>query len=45
MQKKIGAIGLLSVGTPSIEEINGFLGSEREKWGTLLKRLGLEGTQ
>jgi hypothetical protein len=45
MQKKITAIGLLPVGAPSLDEINKFIGSEREKWGTLLRKLGLEGTQ
>jgi tripartite-type tricarboxylate transporter receptor subunit TctC len=45
MQKKITAIGLLPVGAPSLDEANKFIGSEREKWGTLLRKLGLEGTQ
>jgi tripartite-type tricarboxylate transporter receptor subunit TctC len=45
MQKKITAIGLLPVGTPSLDEIQKFIGSEREKWGSLLKKLGLEGAQ
>jgi tripartite-type tricarboxylate transporter receptor subunit TctC len=45
IQKKITAIGLLPVGTPSLDEIQKFIASEREKWGTLLRKLGLQGTQ
>jgi tripartite-type tricarboxylate transporter receptor subunit TctC len=45
MQKKIAAIGLQPVGTPSFEEIQTFIGSEREKWGSLLRKLNLQGTQ
>ena len=45
MQKKITNIGLLPVGAPSLDEANKFIVSEREKWGTLLRKLGLEGTQ
>jgi tripartite-type tricarboxylate transporter receptor subunit TctC len=45
VQEKIKAIGLLPVGTPSLDDIQKFIGSEREKWGTLIRKLGLEGTQ
>jgi tripartite-type tricarboxylate transporter receptor subunit TctC len=45
MQKKIVNIGLLPAGTPSLPEIHSFIASEREKWGTLLRKLGLEGVQ
>jgi tripartite-type tricarboxylate transporter receptor subunit TctC len=45
MQKRITSIGLLPVGTPSFDEIQKFIGSEREKWGTLLRKLNLQGTQ
>ena len=45
MQKKITTIGLLPVGTPSLGEIQKFIGSEREKWGSLLRKLNLQGTQ
>jgi tripartite-type tricarboxylate transporter receptor subunit TctC len=45
MQKKITNIGLLPVGTPSIAEIQKFIASERDKWGTLIRKLGLEGSQ
>ena len=45
MQEKIKAIGLLPVGTPSLDDIQNFIGSERERWGGLIRKLGLEGTQ
>ena len=45
MQKKINDSGLLPVGTPSLAEIQKFIASEREKWGLLLQKLGLQGTQ
>jgi len=45
MQKKIVGIGLLPVGTPSLDEAQKFIASERDKWGSLLQKLGLQGTQ
>jgi tripartite-type tricarboxylate transporter receptor subunit TctC len=45
MQKKITGIGLLPVGTPSLDEAQKFIASERGKWGSLLQKLGLQGTQ
>jgi tripartite-type tricarboxylate transporter receptor subunit TctC len=45
MQKRITAIGLLPVGTPSLDEAQKFIASEREKWGALLRKLNLQGTQ
>ena len=45
MKQKITAIGLLPVGTPSLDDIQKFIASEREKWGSLLRKLGLQGTQ
>ena len=45
MQNKITGIGLLPVGTPSLAETQKFIASEREKWGSLLQKLGLQGTQ
>ena len=44
-RKKITDIGLLPVGTPSLAETQRFIAAEREKWGSLLTRLGLQGTQ
>jgi tripartite-type tricarboxylate transporter receptor subunit TctC len=45
MQQKIHAIGMLPIGTPSLDEVQKFLASEREKWGSLIRKLGLEGSQ
>jgi tripartite-type tricarboxylate transporter receptor subunit TctC len=45
MRKRILGIGLLPVGTPTLEETQKFIASEREKWGSLLRKLGLQGTQ
>lgn len=45
MQKRISDIGLTPVGTPSLDEARKFMASEREKWGSLLQKLGLQGTQ
>ena len=44
MIKLTEKIGLIPVDTPSIDGIQGYIASEREKWGTLVKQLGLEGT-
>jgi tripartite-type tricarboxylate transporter receptor subunit TctC len=45
MQQKITNIGLLPVGPQSFDDMQKFLAGEREKWGTLVRSLGLEGTQ
>jgi tripartite-type tricarboxylate transporter receptor subunit TctC len=45
LRKKIADIGLLPIDTPSIAETQTYLKSEREKWGSLVRKLGLEGTQ
>jgi len=45
MQKRAANIGLLPLTPPSIEETQRYLASEREKWGTLVRKLGLAGTQ
>jgi putative tricarboxylic transport membrane protein len=37
-------IGLLPVDSPDIDGIQKYLASEREKWGSLVKQLGLAGT-
>lgn len=44
MIKLTEKIGLIPVDTPSIEGIESYIASERDKWGTLVKQLGLEGT-
>ena len=45
MQKKIADLGLLPIASPPVEGIVSYLASEREKWGSLVRKLGLEGTQ
>jgi tripartite-type tricarboxylate transporter receptor subunit TctC len=45
MRERVAAIGLIPNDTPSIEEMRAYIASERLKWGTLVKQLGLEGSQ
>jgi hypothetical protein len=44
-QGKISAIGLIPNPPMSIEEMQSYIQAERLKWGTLVKQLGLEGSQ
>lgn len=45
MRQKASTIGLLPIDPPSIAETEKYLASEREKWGSLVRKLGLEGSQ
>jgi tripartite-type tricarboxylate transporter receptor subunit TctC len=45
MKQKASTIGLLPIDPPSIPETVKYLASEREKWGSLVRKLGLEGSQ
>jgi tripartite-type tricarboxylate transporter receptor subunit TctC len=45
MKQKATAIGLLPIDPPSIPDTVKYLASEREKWGDLVRKLGLEGSQ
>ena len=45
MRERASAIGLLPLDTPSLADTRAYLASEREKWGSLVKKLGLEATQ
>jgi tripartite-type tricarboxylate transporter receptor subunit TctC len=45
MKKKIADIGLLPIDPPSLPDTEKYLVAEREKWGALVKQLGLEGSQ
>lgn len=45
IREKVSALGLIPFDTPSPAELRNYLRSEREKWGNLVKSLGLEGTQ
>jgi tripartite-type tricarboxylate transporter receptor subunit TctC len=44
MIKLTEKIGLLPVDSPNVDGIQKYLASEREKWGSLVKQLGLEGS-
>ncbi|MDB5571732.1 MAG: hypothetical protein JWN93_2915 [Hyphomicrobiales bacterium] len=45
IRQKIAAMGLIPNDTPTVDELRVYLRGEREKWGSLVKRIGLEGTQ
>jgi tripartite-type tricarboxylate transporter receptor subunit TctC len=45
VRQKIIAMGLIPFDTPSIEGMRAYIKSEGEKWGTLVRNLGLEGSQ
>jgi tripartite-type tricarboxylate transporter receptor subunit TctC len=45
MKKRAADIGLIPFDTPSIEGINDYIKSERAKWGGLVDKIGLRGSQ
>jgi len=45
IKEKISALGYIPNETPSIEDMRRYVDSERLKWGTMVKELGLEGSQ
>lgn len=45
MQKRAAAIGLLPLTPPSLADTAAYLAAERDKWGSLVKKLGLQGSQ
>jgi tripartite-type tricarboxylate transporter receptor subunit TctC len=45
LKQKIETIGLIPFDTPSIEDLRAYRRAEQEKWGALVRKLGLEGTQ
>jgi len=45
IKEKITTLGLIPLDTPVVEDISRYMKAEREKWGTLVKKLGLEGSQ
>jgi tripartite-type tricarboxylate transporter receptor subunit TctC len=45
MQQKIMNIGLIPYASPSVEGIQAYIKAETEKWGALVRQLGLEGSQ
>ena len=45
MRAKIAALGLIPIDSPSIEDMRSYIQSEQQKWGAMVKQLGLEGSQ
>jgi tripartite-type tricarboxylate transporter receptor subunit TctC len=45
MQKRTADIGLIPFDSPSVAGINDYIKSERVKWGTLVEKIGLKGSQ
>ena len=45
MKKRAADIGLIPIDSPSIDGINDYIKAERVKWGTLVDKIGLKGTQ
>ena len=45
MKEKASNIGLIPVDTPSVAGISDYIRSEQAKWGSLVEKLGLKGTQ
>lgn len=45
MKKRAADIGLIPIDSPSVAGINDYIKSERVKWGALVDKIGLRGTQ
>lgn len=45
MSRFIGSLGLIPQAPPSVDETRAYIGSEIEKWGKIVKSLGLEGSE
>ena len=45
MKEKAANIGLIPIDTPSVDGMNDYIKSERAKWGALVEKLGLKGSQ
>jgi tripartite-type tricarboxylate transporter receptor subunit TctC len=45
MRTKAANIGLIPIDTPTIEGMNAYIKEERAKWGALVEKLGLKGSQ
>jgi len=45
MKKRAADIGLIPIDTPSVDGINEYMKSERAKWGALVEKIGLKGSQ
>jgi tripartite-type tricarboxylate transporter receptor subunit TctC len=45
MKQRAVNLGLIPIDTPSIEGMRAYIKAEQEKWGSLVRKLGLEGSQ
>jgi tripartite-type tricarboxylate transporter receptor subunit TctC len=45
IKKRIETIGLIPFDTLGVDELRAYRKAEQEKWGALVKKLGLEGSQ
>jgi tripartite-type tricarboxylate transporter receptor subunit TctC len=45
MKAKVAAIGLIPIDTPSVDGIRTYIRDEQAKWGALVEKLGLKGSQ
>jgi tripartite-type tricarboxylate transporter receptor subunit TctC len=45
MRKQVADLGLIPYDTPDVEGIKTYIRSEQDKWGALVRKLGLEGSQ
>ena len=45
MMEKAANIGLIPITPPSVSETSEYIKSEQAKWGALVEKLGLKGTQ
>jgi tripartite-type tricarboxylate transporter receptor subunit TctC len=45
VKEKVEAIGLIPHETPSIEGMSRYIKAETEKWGALVRSLGLAGSE
>ena len=45
MKAKAAAIGLIPIDTPSVDGMNTYIKQERAKWGAVVEKLGLKGSQ
>ena len=44
-REKVAAIGLIPIDIASVDDMRGYVRSEGEKWGALVRKLGLQGSQ
>jgi putative tricarboxylic transport membrane protein len=45
MQKQVADIGLIPIDTPPVEELRHFITAETDRWGQLIRQLGIAGSE